>query len=166
MLIFRAEYSRMRVPRSVTCLLSSSDVPITLERACTREEIIMAIAKPHHVVRSPKGGWIVRREGSERASRRFDNLMDAFAWGRALADRQGTELVVHWPPLVRRGPVLHVATTVNGVWSVRKTGAGRALKKFATRQEALEWGRMLSRKHGLDLVVHRSNGSVEQLLPA
>ncbi|HEU4454268.1 MAG TPA: DUF2188 domain-containing protein [Longimicrobium sp.] len=125
----------------------------------------MPIAKPHHVARSPEGGWSVKREGAERASRRFDNLMDALVWARALADRQGTELIVHWPPLARGEPVLHVATTVDGVWSVRKTGAGRALKKFGTRQEALEWGRILSRKHGLDLVVHRSNGSVEQLMP-
>ncbi len=125
----------------------------------------MAVAKPHHVVRSPKGGWSVRREGSERASRRFDNLMDALVWGRALADRQGTELVVHWPPLVRGKPFVRVATTINGAWSVRKSGASRASKLFSTRQEAREWGRMLSRKHGLELVVHRSSGSVEQIIP-
>jgi hypothetical protein len=124
----------------------------------------MAVTKPYHVVRSPRGGWSVRREGSERASRRFDNLMDALVWGRALADRQGTELVVHWPPPVRGKPVVRVATTINGAWSVRRSGASRASRNFASREEALEWGRTMSRKHGLDLVVHYSNGSVEQLI--
>jgi hypothetical protein len=123
---------------------------------------LMATAKPHHVVRSSKGGWSVRREGSERASRRFDNLMDALVWGRALADRQGTELVVHWPPLVRGKPFVRVATTINGAWSVRRSGASRASRNFASREEALEWGRTLSRKHRLDLVVHHKNGGVEQ----
>jgi hypothetical protein len=122
----------------------------------------MAVAKSHHVLRSPKGGWSVKREGSERASRRFDNLMDALVWGRALADRQGTELVVHWPPLVRRKPSVHVIAFPNDLWRVWKSGAGRASRNLRSREEAVEWGRILSRKHGLDLIVHRRDGSVEQ----
>lgn len=126
----------------------------------------MAVAKPHHVLPGDSGGWIVKREGAERASRRFGTLRDAVVWGRSVADRQRTELVVHWPrEMLRRKPSVHVIPFPKERWIVWKSGAGRASGRFGTKQEAVEKGRQLSRKSGMDLYVHRTDATVEQMIP-
>jgi len=51
--------------------------------------------KTHHVVPDPKGGWSVRKGGSERASRHFDTKKDAVSWGRELSRKQKSEFVIH-----------------------------------------------------------------------
>ena len=51
--------------------------------------------KSHHVVPDPKGGWNVKKGGSERASRHFDNKADAVKWGRQVSKNQGSEFYVH-----------------------------------------------------------------------
>jgi len=126
----------------------------------------MATAKSHHVLPGESGGWIVKREGAGRASRRFGSLRDAVVWGRAMTRRQRTELVIHWPrEMLRRKPSVHVITFPDGRWQVWKSGAGRASRRFSSQQEAIEWGRDLSRKLGMDLYVHRTDATVEQMIP-
>lgn len=49
----------------------------------------------HHVVPNSKGGWDVRRGGSERSSGHFDTQRDAIEAGRGISQNQGTELVTH-----------------------------------------------------------------------
>ena len=49
----------------------------------------------HHIVPSPKGGWDVRRGGSERASSHHDTKQKAIDQGRELSRAQGTELRIH-----------------------------------------------------------------------
>lgn len=49
----------------------------------------------HHVIPDPGGGWVVRRGGSERASKHFDRRQDAIEWGRQVSQNQQTELVIH-----------------------------------------------------------------------
>lgn len=122
----------------------------------------MATAKSHHVLPGESGGWIVKREGAERASRRFGNLRDAVVWGRAVTRRQRTELVIHWPPeVMRTRRSIHVIWFPTG-WSVWKAGAGRASRRFTAQQEAIEWGRELARKLKMDLYVHRPDATVQQ----
>ncbi|HEX4959226.1 MAG TPA: DUF2188 domain-containing protein [Thermoanaerobaculia bacterium] len=47
-----------------------------------------------HVI-SSRGGWRVRREGAQRARRAFLAKDQAIAYGRELAKRLKSELVVH-----------------------------------------------------------------------
>jgi hypothetical protein len=53
------------------------------------------MANQTHVVPNPKGGWDVKQDDAERASRHFETKQDAVEFGRDLSKRQGTELVIH-----------------------------------------------------------------------
>ncbi|MCE1255578.1 MAG: DUF2188 domain-containing protein [Anaerolineae bacterium] len=49
----------------------------------------------HHVVPALNGGWIVRRGGSDRASKHFNTQKDAVDWARKVSINQNSELVIH-----------------------------------------------------------------------
>lgn len=51
--------------------------------------------KSHHVVPDPDGGWNVKKRGSKRASKHFDNKEAAVSWGREVSRRQRSEFVIH-----------------------------------------------------------------------
>jgi hypothetical protein len=55
----------------------------------------MATNKSYHVIPDPNGGWVVKKGGSERASKRFDTKSDAVEWGRQTSRNQGSDFVVH-----------------------------------------------------------------------
>lgn len=57
----------------------------------------MAKEKSLHVVPGFNGGWVVRKYGSRRPTKRFDSKQQAVAWGRALSQRHETEFVIHRP---------------------------------------------------------------------
>jgi len=46
-----------------------------------------------HVVPAPKGGWNVRKGGSDRATKHFDNKKDAIDWARQVSKNQKS---VNW----------------------------------------------------------------------
>ena len=52
-------------------------------------------AKTHHVVPNPKGGWDVKKGGSNRASGHYDTKNDAIDSARSISRNQGTELRIH-----------------------------------------------------------------------
>ncbi len=49
----------------------------------------------HHVVPALKGGWNIRKGGSDRASKHFDNQKEAIDWARNVSINQKSELVIH-----------------------------------------------------------------------
>ncbi len=51
--------------------------------------------KSHHVVPDLNGGWNVKKGGSIRASKHFNNKTQAEAWAREISKRHRTELVIH-----------------------------------------------------------------------
>jgi hypothetical protein len=51
--------------------------------------------KTHHVIPAPNGGWNVRKGGSERASKHFENKKEAEDWARVVSKNQNSELVIH-----------------------------------------------------------------------
>ena len=51
--------------------------------------------KSHHVVPSSKRGWSVRKGGSLKASKTFDNKKDAINYARKVSKNQKSELVIH-----------------------------------------------------------------------
>lgn len=52
----------------------------------------------------------------------------------------------------------HVIAKVDGGWSVKRTGAERATRTFATQKDAITYGRNISRSHATELIVHRKDG--------
>lgn len=49
----------------------------------------------HHLVPDSKGGWNVKRSGSNRASAHANTKAEAEKIGRAISQNQKTEFVVH-----------------------------------------------------------------------
>ncbi|MEO7522625.1 MAG: DUF2188 domain-containing protein [Ferruginibacter sp.] len=50
--------------------------------------------KSNHVVLSPSG-WVVKKSGSERASKTFDTKEKAVVYGRELSKNEKSELYIH-----------------------------------------------------------------------
>lgn len=58
-------------------------------------------------------------------------------------------------------PSNHVVINKSGDWTVRKSGALKASRKFSTKEEATAYGIDLSRKEQTVLYVHKASGMVE-----
>jgi len=55
----------------------------------------VADASSHHVVSNPRGGWSVKREGSNKASRTFENQQEAVDYAKNALAGQGGDVVIH-----------------------------------------------------------------------
>ena len=53
------------------------------------------MAKSHHVVPNPKGGWDVKVSGGEKAIKHTDTKQHAVDVAREISQNQKTELVIH-----------------------------------------------------------------------
>lgn len=51
--------------------------------------------RSHHVVPAPSGGWSVKREGADRASKHFEKQSHAIEWARTASKEEKGELVIH-----------------------------------------------------------------------
>ena len=56
----------------------------------------------------------------------------------------------------------HVMAKVDGGWKVVRAGAGRASKIFATKSDAIKYGRNVSRNENSELVIHGIDGRLQQ----
>jgi hypothetical protein len=56
----------------------------------------------------------------------------------------------------------HVISNPNGGWSVKKGDAVRASKHFENKQDAVAWGKSISKKEGTEFVVHGRDGKIVQ----
>lgn len=54
----------------------------------------------------------------------------------------------------------HVVPNPNGGWSVKKGGASKATKTFATQREAISFARKISKNQGSELYVHKRDGTI------
>jgi Uncharacterized protein conserved in bacteria (DUF2188) len=54
----------------------------------------------------------------------------------------------------------HVVPSSSG-WAVKKSGAERASKVFETKDEAVDYGRELSKTEKTELFIHKSNGMIQ-----
>lgn len=119
-----------------------------------------------HVMPGMDGGWVVRKHGSKRATKWFATKRGAVHWGRDVSRRHEGVLVIHRndgtvESCDRFEGTHHVLRSIEGGWSVWREGTTRASKCFDAREEAVAWGRALSRKHGTELVIHRADGTVQ-----
>lgn len=51
--------------------------------------------KSQHVVPNLSGGWSVKKGGSSKATKNFNDKKEAEEFGRTVARNQNTELVIH-----------------------------------------------------------------------
>ncbi|MBI4796115.1 MAG: DUF2188 domain-containing protein [Deltaproteobacteria bacterium] len=56
----------------------------------------------------------------------------------------------------------HVVPAPQGGWNVKKGGATRASKHFDRKQDAIEYGKKVSKGQGSDFVVHKKDGTIER----
>jgi hypothetical protein len=56
----------------------------------------------------------------------------------------------------------HIVRTINGGWGVKREGADRASKVFATQAAAISWGRKQSIKDRAELVIHGRDGMIRE----
>lgn len=56
----------------------------------------------------------------------------------------------------------HVIRSLDGRWSVLEAGAERASRVFDRQSDALNYARHLARRQGVDLFVHRSDGTISK----
>ena len=54
----------------------------------------------------------------------------------------------------------HVVPDQHGRWSVRKAGADRATRAFATQSDAVAYARDVAKKAGGALYIHRKDGTI------
>lgn len=48
-----------------------------------------------------------------------------------------------------------------GGWDAKRQNAERASKHFGTKADAMEWGRGLAKKEGLELIPHGMDGKIQ-----
>lgn len=55
----------------------------------------------------------------------------------------------------------HVTPHPDGGWQVKKGGSSKASERFKTKDEAKGYGREVSRNQNTELVIHRTDGTVQ-----
>ncbi len=53
------------------------------------------MAKSHHVVPNPNGGWDIKKGGGEKSIKHTDTKQDAVDIARQISKKQQSELVIH-----------------------------------------------------------------------
>lgn len=51
--------------------------------------------KSYHVIANVNGGWNVKRNDAERATRSFASQKDAIEYGRSISRSHATDLIIH-----------------------------------------------------------------------
>ena len=54
-----------------------------------------------------------------------------------------------------------VSNKSRGGWAVKKAGAERATRIFKTKEEAVKFGRELSRNEKTELFIHKNDGTIQ-----
>ena len=63
----------------------------------------------------------------------------------------------------KRGPdTHHVVHNPNGGWDVKRGGGQRVLGHFDTKQDAVDYGRQVSRNQETELRIHNKDGRIGQ----
>ena len=62
------------------------------------------------------------------------------------------------------GKAQHVVANTSGGWSVRKSGAARATRNFATQAEARKYASEIAKREATDVYVHEQDGTVKSHL--
>ena len=72
------------------------------------------------------------------------------------------EEVKEEPKKRKRKPVNHITKHKDGGWQVKKEGAQRALKRFPTQKEAIEFAKNLEKTTDTGYIIHKADGSTRK----
>lgn len=61
-----------------------------------------------------------------------------------------------------RKPINHITKHKDGGWQVKKEGASRALKRFKTQKEAIEFAKNLEKTTETGYIIHKADGSTRK----
>ena len=56
----------------------------------------------------------------------------------------------------------HVVRNSGGGWDIKRSGASRSSAHFATKREAIDVARIISRNQGTELFIHNKDGRIGQ----
>ena len=56
----------------------------------------------------------------------------------------------------------HVTKHPQGGWQLKKGKADRALKRFETQKEAIEYAKQLEKERGISFIIHKADGSTRK----
>ncbi|HEY0893593.1 MAG TPA: DUF2188 domain-containing protein [Cellvibrio sp.] len=56
----------------------------------------------------------------------------------------------------------HVVPDPEGGWDVKKGGATKSSKHFDNKQDAVDWGRQVSRNQKTEFLIHGKDGKIQQ----
>lgn len=65
-------------------------------------------------------------------------------------------------PEKKRKASNHITKHPQGGWQIKKSGASRALKKFRTQKEAIEYAKGLEETTGTAYVIHKADGKTRK----
>lgn len=54
----------------------------------------------------------------------------------------------------------HVVSNPKGGWSVKKGDTSRASRHFDKKEDAIAWGKSISKKEGTEFVIHGRDGTI------
>lgn len=54
----------------------------------------------------------------------------------------------------------HVVPKPSGGWAIKRDGAAKAIKVFSTKGDAVKFAREISRKQGVEIVIHGRDGRI------
>lgn len=57
-------------------------------------------------------------------------------------------------------PAHHIVPKPPGEWAIKREGAESAIKVFSTKGDAVEFAREISRKQGVEIVIHGHDGRI------
>jgi hypothetical protein len=55
----------------------------------------------------------------------------------------------------------HVVPNSDGGWDLKKGGGERAIKHFDIKQDAVDFGRVVSKNQESELIVHKKDGTIQ-----
>jgi uncharacterized protein YdaT len=72
------------------------------------------------------------------------------------------EVTTEEAPKKKRKAINHITKHKDGGWQVKKEGAQRALKRFDTQKEAIEFAKEIEKTRGTSFIIHKADGSTRK----
>ena len=65
-------------------------------------------------------------------------------------------------PKKKRQAAMHITKHKDGGWQVKRENAQRALRKFDTQKEAIEYAKKIEDEKGIGYIIHKADGSTRK----
>ena len=62
----------------------------------------------------------------------------------------------------KRQAAMHITKHKDGGWQVKRENAQRALRKFDTQKEAIEYAKKIEKEKGIGYIIHKADGTTRK----